>query len=126
VSAFTLDASGEINVSVDDATHLDHAGSYVWSDLTPFAQGYVEAMFIWGRENIDLEASRWRDNIGFSDLAPETLARIIADTDMTRGQYPERLSWQGAQWFMHRQANGCGWAPPLTVTLGDDGKVRLS
>lgn len=62
---------------LDTAGRVDQPGllrALIWGDLDAFTQGYVEALFFTstGDDGEPLEQ-------GFSDLAPETLARIIAD-----------------------------------------------
>lgn len=139
--AFTLDTSGTITLA-----HPVYGGRYSWPDLSPFEQGYVEAVFA-SSPSLDLEfAARCIENperhfrhIGFSDLAPETLAAIRKDCAeagrdhliVGNGRYePEVMRQIGRQFWSERQRGFLGGEtpqfPPLTVTLGDDGKVRLS
>lgn len=99
-----------------------------WYSLSPFTQGYVEAVF--ASENDPAVG-------GFSDLAPETLARIIADCEefavfarkLNQKEVTAFVStfhW-GATFWNYRQADRWPNAfPPLTVELGDDGKVRFA
>lgn len=60
-----------------------------WGDLDSFTQGYIEALFFTS-EAAGVTTAEWRaiedhaqgsipGDVGFSDLAPETLAAIIAD-----------------------------------------------
>lgn len=143
-----LDTSGIVYGSDQQGT----APIWVWSDLDAFTQGYIEAM-PW--ESLGWRiccGSTWIETIknranaqravdggirrhgapmsmrahGFSDLAPETLARVIADCEAVKPQYPEGLSWQGRAFWERRQAGAIGYLPPLTVQLGDDGKVRFA
>lgn len=121
---FQLDTAGEI--ITEDAT------AHRWGALDAFTQGYIEALFGWARENVDLETARWRDNLGFSDLAPETLARIMADCEKRKAAIGPAFKtvWLGREFWEMRQraafAGGTSDWPPLTAQLGDDGKVRLS
>lgn len=104
-----------------------------WEDLDAFTQGYVEAAFgDWNRDvRIAIQAARYsRQRSGFRHLAPETLARIIADCKEFQSR-PTR--WvdtvaSGRAWWADRQSGfwTLGNFPPLTVQLGDDGKVRFT
>lgn len=161
---------------------FDTSGSVngtAWSDISPFAQGYVEAMFASLRPDfyrikagvkpyggkrlkvayrmfdpdggplrevtgyVHVSASKiataqrlYRaeelELPGFADLAPETLARIIADCEEWRSTDRDVYSndWESAGrgfWAMRQSEVGEVPAfPPLTVQLGDDGKVRFA
>lgn len=135
-AAYTLNTSGRV-AGVEGGL----AVWYEFDDLAPFAQGYVEALF---------RGVQVRNAIGarippgspipallrnrFSDLAPETLALIRRDCERA-----EALSvWPFGRLYNPNTAGGTVfWAdrqdgavaghgfPPLTVTLGDDGKVHL-
>lgn len=123
---------------------------FEWTDLDAFTQGYVEALAASAGEIVP----RWNamdertelEPMGFSDLAPEALAQIIADCSayvrMLQGDYSDdaRRTMGGAFWAAR---NGDGEAfrytrldlpalreraalfSPLTVSLADDGKVHL-
>lgn len=137
-----------------------------WSDLSPFEQGYVEAMFASGVRQCErccgngeliadearylspLDGDKGDEAVGdcpncsgrgeftlggFSDLAPETLAAIRKDCSAIVALYQPHIEgrigasagegfWLGRQ-LGHYATDGF---PPLTVTLGDDGKVRFS
>ncbi len=116
METFTLDTSG----------FVPH--SYQWSDLSPFEQGYVEAMFA-----SEYRGARLGDAKGFSDLAPETLAAILRDCEIFRSGYglPEsymanqKASKRGGEMWHSRQTGGFDILPPLTPYLDDTGKVRL-
>lgn len=107
-----------------------------WEDLTPFQQGYVEALFAEVPPalvpNGDPETGEsWdeEDPRGFSDLSPEALAMILADcdrqalvyTDRTPDQTDGRIFWSGRQ---HNVLRSRGF-PPLTPYLSDEGRVCL-
>jgi hypothetical protein len=138
---FKFDTSGAVIIE-----HWPADGSEVefyrfeWSDLSPFEQGYVEALLAslrwWiaegprNRYGSPTEARRAR----FSDLAPSTLARIREDC----GRFTARFKTQtkakhGAGFWRERNRGFYGVAgnrgrpafPPLTPFLSDDGKVRL-
>ena len=107
-----------------------------WSDLTPFMQGYVEAML---QPHEALHYSLTDRFAGFSDLAPETLARIIADCEAYQAAHHSALEGldgprrpdsthqkDGAMFWHWRNKPGAISYSPLTVTLGDDGKIRFA
>jgi hypothetical protein len=88
-----------------------------WSDLDSFTQGYVEALFFTSQGD-DGEAFAE----GFADLAPETLARIIADC----AAFQEGSAWlravnaakgydfpgeadAGRDFWFTRNGHGCGF-----------------
>jgi hypothetical protein len=117
----TLDTSGA--VALPHAAHGQTFCSTLWSDLTPFQQGYVEALFASYQNAVHGDANA---GLRFSDLAPEALALIqkdcerVCDLAGTDGGSPV----VGAAFWRNRQG-GTASFPPLTVTLGDDGKVHL-
>lgn len=132
---FQLDTSGAVAMGSEHGPQ--YAGiNLVWSDLTPFAQGFVEALFAphnHGRSGRSVMTVGGRQ-AAFRDLAPETLARIIAVRDRVANY--EIFSILASGWD-NPQLGALVWAeqqrgayfdkgfPPLTVTLGDDGKVRF-
>ena len=105
---------------------FDTSGSVsgtVWSDLSPFAQGYVEALMT------DPTIGHRIYGLGraFRYLAPEPLARIIADCEAGNGEggtHPSAA--EGRAFYDARQAAELNRFPPLTVQLCDDGKVRFA
>lgn len=114
--SFQLDTSGHVEAASGDIPWLT-----VWSDLSPFTQGYIEALF----------AERFQFGVGFSDLAPETLVRIIADCEAAISQGEDSAQNGAAFWAVrnHPMMPSGEWTrrfPPLTVHLGDDGKVRFT
>jgi len=101
------------------------SGSVSWANLDAFTQGYIEALFFTstGDDGEPLEQ-------GFSDLAPETLSRIISDCER---QLDKRRAINtpenGAAYWTMRQnlrREHADLLPPLTVQLGDDGRVYLA
>lgn len=119
MSAFVLDTSSYVE---HPKGSLDVSAIY-WDDLSPFAQGYVEGICqsfpCYNAKTGEHEA--WP----FRRLAPETLARIIEDCAKLQLWDPDtieagRLLWEKRQAGLYPQT-----FPPLTVFLGDDGKVRL-
>lgn len=110
---------------------FDTSGSVsgtVWSDLSPFAQGYVEALMT------DPTIGHRIYGLGraFRYLAPETLSRIIADCEGYQRRHadligisvhPEGLPRLGRLFWINRQNGSVASMPSLTVQLGEDGKV---
>lgn len=137
---FQLDTSGSVILPrVDAGDGALYREPISWADLTPFTQGYIEALFeALGPYNwMDEQGGAWPSK--FSDLAPETLARIIADCEAVQKRVADRLFVcpDGATFWTQRQtrfarvgAEDRGWAvahfPPQTVQLCDDGKVRFA
>lgn len=123
---FQLDTTGIV------AGPFNITGYLCWDDLDAFTQGYVEAMFASADHPGFLDVEPGNDDaghkrVGFSDLVPEALARIIADcavsaTEPTTGE----PRGEGAAFW--RLRNACDYVgfPPLTVQLGDDSKVRFA
>lgn len=122
---FKLDTSGVVCIRSGDT---DRAGEYVWSDPSPFMQGYVEAMFAgpatWTEGRCLTRLSDWAH---FSSLAPETLVRIMEDCEdaCTRYLFARSSGAEGADYWNERQDGGFVPAnhQPQTAVLNDDGKV---
>lgn len=136
---FQLDATGF--VARQDGGHFSINNAALacvrWSDLDPFTQGYVEKV-LWAAGG---QISPTRLYLGFSDLAPETLARIVEDCARFRSygehegfkccddtgehgrQFWEKRNWR--PWPAHAAVYERDGFPPLTAYLGDDGKVYL-
>ena len=93
MEAFTLDVSGAIRL-VPAASDPD-GPIYTWSGLSPFEQGYIEGLF--GKPCADCPPADYPTDAtrcalcnrrkGFSDLAPETLARIMEDCERFAATY---------------------------------------
>jgi hypothetical protein len=119
---FQLDTSG--HVSSDE-----HGWSEAWSDLDPFTQGYVEAFLrdCWSRRMRDVHGGLWPVKPAFSDLSPETLARIVEDCAEIKDAEPHDIWTKGdGEAFWRDRNDGCHLGvQPLTAYLGDDGKVYL-
>jgi len=138
---FALDTSGAVAGPVTYPMGAAMRGMIRWPDLSPFAQGYVEAMFA----SLPDEEF-WQGGFGFSDLAPETLAAILRDCEVfvsfLTGEYDDAtMRMMGREFW--RARNGAADAfmawplnrpaliersrafPPLTPSLGDDGRVYL-
>ncbi len=120
MDTFTLDTSGAVAAT--------DGGVYYFAELSPFAQGYVEAMFEALRDKHSFRTQPLvREAIakyGFSDLAPETLAAILRDCEAIQADMDQDRE-QGFHAWRVRQAGRWPDFPPLTPYLSDDGKVRL-
>jgi hypothetical protein len=127
-AAFTLDTSGSIWSAPEGIARR----LMTWRDLSPFAQGYVEAMFTasYGDIRADIAGAQGWDGDrepAFADLAPETLARIIADCEAFVAEPTVIVDARyGRNFWRVRQRGDLPKFPPLTVQLGDDGKVRFA
>lgn len=141
---FQLDTTGFVSLNLDGKVDPNWMNETAWtfSGLSPFTQGYIEGLFEASSDDLDRqwrEGGDWNDAgngpFGFSDLAPETLARIIADCEALSAKWladyqPEKIArLEGAVAWADRQSGDLmylhGRFPPLTVQLGDDGKVRF-
>lgn len=143
MSAPQLDTSGLVMLPRPGAPQ--YSDGWGFEHLTPFAQGYVEAMLrvceaiSTARPRGPTERPMLRSMIlnmrsaAFSDLAPETLARIIEDCERFVGDPSTNRADNGAacwrmrnrsphRFFFQEQFPDDG---PLTPYLGDDGKVYL-
>jgi len=117
---FQLDTTGAVQSRLSPTILL------TWSDLSPFTQVYIEALFA------GLGAA-FRDGgiHAFSDLAPATLARIIADCEAMLSVHRALRfddcddSGAGRDFWENRQGGFLVDFPPLTVQIGDDSKVRF-
>ena len=131
-----FDTSGMIDMHPEEEQDRGHLIS--WSDLDAFTQGYIEALFagdIYHREGImiyDKKLPFHTRGWAFTDLAPEALARIIADCDARKASLAALMKTRrlGKEFWEHRQHNGFvggsyDW-PSLTVQLSDDGKVTFA
>lgn len=132
---FQLDTSGHVETDTTIGGKLYFVVR--WSDLSPFTQGYIEALFQSVRVDALGATFAERPTLSprFSDLAPEALARIIADCEEYQrihadligiSRHPEGLPRLGRLFWIDRQNATVAPFPPLTVQLGDDGKVYLS
>lgn len=120
---FQLDTTGIVSGD------FNRTGYLTWDDLSSFTQGYIKALFAsvfdWATHTVTDDEGHV--SLGFRHLAPEALARIIADCDRFRKMYPSASATVGGRGlWTERQAGGLPRFPPLTVQLGDDGKVRLA
>lgn len=125
----TLDTSGTVPVQVTPASHQNVG----WIDLDAFTQGYVEAAFASeyrdGKFATAMKARRRDMRLpGFSDLAPDTLAAMMADCEAFQTLYGEEGDGgaDGEKFWKTRQL---GWwrETGFTVTtlyLSEDGLIH--
>jgi len=125
---FQHDTSGFVRPYANRVTSTSEL--IYWSDLDPFTQGYVVALFadlaakrIEALGGVFGPAFRYYVPAKFSDLAPETLARIVADC--ARAASEPRSPLLGRRFWEQRQRAMLADFPPMTPTLGDDLKVRF-
>ena len=129
---FQLDTSGEVGLTIAQGIPAEIAGGHCWSDLSPFTQGYIEALWcavVELRRDAEDRIQMNLDDLGFRHLAPETLERIIADCEARSSNMAAifRDVEAGRKFWRDRQIDpDPGYFPPLTVQLGDDGKVRFA
>jgi len=130
MTTFTLDTSGFVSMP-EPFEPSDLGAEWAWPDLSPFAQGYVEAL-LQGEARRDGPGSvvfvRPIKGFAFSDLAPKTLALILKDCADARRRYMRDDTTKDGRLFWEARDKGdCQpegyW--PLTPYLGDDGKVYL-
>lgn len=129
-SDFKLDTSGRVDGQVPHLLRLrcQSFDSFIlWSDLSPFLQGYTEALCA-GIFDPVFWALTPKRAPAFSSLAPEALLRIIDDCNAFVShpysalcQYPAA----GRGFWSSRQAGTRPEFPPLQAVLNDDGKVCL-
>jgi hypothetical protein len=129
---FKLDTSGRVPVAVSGGHTLAE-----WPDLSPFVQGYVEALLkgLYRQEQDAAAAKLGRAPMPafarycFRHLAPETLAPIIEDCEradhLRPGASTAGDTASGEQLWTLRQAGKLDRFPPQTLYLCDDGKVRF-
>lgn len=131
---FELDTSGFVHGWVQPhGERKGYAGPnrFSFDDLDPFTQGYVEAALTWAAERFSFEFKRDRvRHAQFSDLAPETLARIVEDCAKALADWQQEnqnAPEYGARFWKDRQADHLNGMeprfPPLAAHLGDDGKI---
>jgi hypothetical protein len=128
MEAFTLDTAGLVSLpaSVVIASGNRQCSPVAWSDLSPFVQGYIEALAEYSDRELG-EAFERRHGagevIGFSDLSPEALALILKDCEHARASDTAEA---GRLFWTMRQGGKLTAFPRLTVSLSDEGKVLLS
>ncbi len=122
--SFTLDTSG--SVFVQRATSGGPFEMH-WTDLDPFTQGYVEALFAaHSIERYHAGTGRTYSHGGFDMLAPETLQRIIEDCAvLVRRVLAKRYPATGKFIWELRQSGEIPDFPPARLTLSPDGLIRF-
>lgn len=125
MEAFTLDTSGFVTLPA-----LRRAPNFVsrirWSDLSPFEQGYTTGVFASAEEaGISIRRgapSAWMPEtqigVAFSDLAPETLARIMKECGKVTGLAATREAGRYF-WQLRNTPPGLRAFPPVAPYLGD-------
>jgi hypothetical protein len=127
MTIFTLDTSGAVGPvpGYPNSGPVEHGCKFIWRDLTPFQQGYVEALFASVMPPRTVNPSFAS---GFSDLSPEALALILRDCERWQEQFPAvgKHKDGAAFWELRtKQYVKRPDFPPLTVSLSDEGKVQL-
>lgn len=131
MGGFKLDTSGEVAIPAINAMTGEPDRiwiGYRWSDLSPFAQGYIEAAFgglLSGFSDYERKASL----AGFRHLAPATLAAMLEDCERfasdPRCESALGKSNGSALWTLRKMGAGDTHGfPPVTLYLADDGKVH--
>lgn len=128
---FTLDTGGAIYLRPHDNDDVP----VTWSDLPPFVQGKLAAMWQSVRElRRDAEDAKQinLDDLGFRHLSPATLERIMGDCERDQqqgsalGNREDRETVEaGRRFWAERQTGNLFDCPPLTVFLSDEGKVEV-
>lgn len=133
MAEFQLDTSGAV---IREPQPQGGPLYWHWFDLSPFAQGYVEAALRSLRDG-DLGYLPWstiKKDCGFANLAPETLAAMLKDceaTPLSRPYAHARTAHQiadargaGARfWELRQRGEFPKTFPPRALYLGNDGKV---
>jgi len=131
---FQLDTSG--GVQQFNAANIE-THKVFWGNLSPFYQGYIEALIADSIDDLCPDPMHPFSNLlGFSDIAPATLARIMADCERhpnNKGTDPDVQWRRGRNAWDDRNPYGATygsrvsgyWYPPLTPYLGDDGLIYL-
>lgn len=134
MAEFTLDTSGYVKKPGREGSPWAD-DKWTWSTLDPFTQGYVRRALEDNAPEINatinarcLDLGEDRPPVAFSDLAPETLAAMMKDCAayLALHSVPEtaaNYSSLGRDFWHDRQSGRCPAFPPLTLYLGDDGKV---
>jgi len=114
---FQLDTEGSVG-------RWDGAQLHFYDDIDAFTRGYIEALFFIGE---DLEEK------GFSDLAPETLQRIIEDCrefqKVNAATLPLAYSQAyepedaGHDFWFTRNGHGVGFWDRDELAVGDLGRI---
>lgn len=107
---------------------LNSAHSAEWKSLDSFTQGYIEALFFTNSGDRDDEITADK---GFSDLAPQTLATIIADCAKFQDDakivccIDGREAEAGRDFWFTRNGHGVGFWDGDWDDLGEDAVAAL-
>lgn len=120
----TLDTSGSVRLPMSPRSVIRN---HLWSDLTPFAQGYVEAALTGPIEYPDPNEG-WGPSCSpkFGWLAPATLAAMMADCE-TLAARVRAIDFPATGKFLWeiRQAGQLAPEfPPITLYLSEDGLIH--
>ena len=111
---FDFDTSGAVQ-------HPTRELPYRWSDLSPFAQGYIRAAFADYQARVHGDANA---GLAFSDLHPDTLASMLADCAAFQSRHPGHdTASHGRALWESRQRGALPHLPPLRLSLDHNGKV---
>lgn len=123
VSGVSLDTSG----FVEGPPAGVRTKRIYWRHLSPFEQGHVEGLL----RSMPPFTDRGREYcVQFHRLAPSTLAAIRKDCVQFQegaiaNTHTADTADDGLIFWSMRQGGYWSGFPPLTITLGDDGKVRF-
>lgn len=133
---FSFDTSGF--VEAPSAAFPGKMAFWQWSDLSPFAQGFVEGLFAdprLSKSQSEADGRITRVPPSFSDLSPDALALILRDcasfVNIATGLGIKELGSTQGRYFWAGRQNGTlqhAWAaafPPLRPFLNDEGKIGL-
>lgn len=134
VRGFELDTGGVVRISARPFGGGSDMMEVRWSDISPFEQGYVEGMLSGPVMMTTAQLVTRGDTTGFArfgfrDLAPSTLAAIRKDCSEAVTKLRRFDLWEtedadaGRRLWIERQAGNLADFPPLTLSLGEDGKV---
>lgn len=124
-TTFQFDTSGAVWVGLTERQNFTPMN---WPDLSPFVQGYGQAMAqaLYERlvaEGMDPAAAQ--EAVAFRNWAPKTLARIMEDCGRFLALH-EKAPDGGRFWRARQKGLFAHEAfPPQTPYVGDDGKVYL-
>lgn len=106
-----------------------YGGQFIWSDFSPLAQGYVEAMAAWCAKNCIAISLR---NFSFDMLAAEAVTMILSDCEAWLDEFTGRSknvirqdARCGREFYRIRQEGKRRTFPPVRMFVRDDGKVML-
>jgi hypothetical protein len=135
MSDFQLDTSGAIEMRRDLLANGVPAepDRVVWPELTPFEQGYVEALLVEAWREIQGNFGR-PTGFPFCRLAPSALERTRKDCAARFSGWVEHPNntyvraddvVEGQRFWRDRQSGVCTDFPPLSVFLDNDGLVNV-